>query len=451
MSRTIQVILAICLLSTLAWGSTPPSSPDYQKYWPQWRGPQATGVAPLADPPLEWNENKNVRWKVEIPGRGLASPIVWDNQVFILSAIELGKGSASASGQTEQQNSRGRRGRRSRIRPTTKVAFTVLALDRTTGKTLWRRTAREDVPHEGTHQDGSWAAQSAITDGEHLFGYFGSRGLYCYDLKGDLKWQTDLGDMTTRNGFGEGSSPVLYENTIVLNWDHEGPSFIVAFDKNTGKELWKVGRDEVTSWSTPIVVEHAGKAQVVTNATNRVRSYDLKTGELIWESRGMTVNTIPSPVSSDGMVFVMSGFRGSMLQAIRLADARGDITNSDAIVWRHERDTPYVPSPLLYGDAIYFVKVNQGIVSCHDARTGEPFYAPERLGDIQGIYASPVGASNRVYITGRRGNFVVLKQGRKFEVLATNSLADRFDASPAIVDKEIFLRGHKYLYCIAED
>ena len=182
-------------------------------------------------------------------------------------------------------------------------------------------------------------------------------------MNGKLIWEKDLGDMSVRMNFGEGSSPVLHGNKLVIIWDHQGDSFIVALDKRTGRQLWKVARDEETSWSSPIVVEHGGKAQVITSATNRVRSYDLETGDLVWDGSGVTLNAIPSPVASEGMVYVMSGFRGNVLQAIRFGAAKGDITGSKAIAWEFDRDTPYVPSPLLYGDTLYFLKSNSNVLS----------------------------------------------------------------------------------------
>ena len=256
---------------------------------------------------------------------------------------------------------------------------------------------------KGTHQTGSWAANSSVTDGEHVYAYFGSRVvstvMTCRAISSGRK---TLGDMSTRRSFGEGSSPALYGDAIIINWDHEGDSFIVALDKRTGEELWKVDRDEVTSWATPIVVEHNGNHQVIINATHRTRSYDLATGETLWECGGMTANTIPSPVTANGIVYVTSGFRGNALQAIRLADAKGDITRGEAIVWEYGRDTPYVPSPLLYDDTLYFLKSNSGILSAFNANTGEAYYGPERLEGISEVYASPVGASGRIYIAEQR-------------------------------------------------
>ncbi len=425
---------------------------DAKKNWPQWRGPDGTGVAPNSNPPLEWSEDKNIRWKIQVPGKGLASPVIWDNMVFILTAIQSDQGGNLKEEEEvlEPQQRRRRFFGGQRAKPTAVIKFTVLAINRKDGSITWQHSPREQVPHERTHPDGSWASNSAVTDGKHVFADFGSNGLYCYDMKGNLKWEKDLGDMTTRNGFGEGSSPAVYNDKLVINWDHEGDSFIVVLDKNTGKEVWRTQRDEVTSWATPIVVEQNGKPQVISSATKRIRSYDLATGKVVWESAGMTTNTIPSPVYGNGMVYAISGFRGNALLAIRLAAAKGDITDSEAIVWKFDRDTPYVPSPLLYDNTLYFLKGNKGILSAFNAKTGEQFYGPQRLESIQGAYASPVGANGRVYIPGRNGVTMVIKHGPEFEVLAENSLDDGFDASPAIAGNELFLRGRKNLYCIAE-
>lgn len=419
------------------WLGTTQTPADSGTYWSQWRGPEATGVSPAGDPPVEWSEEKNIRWKVAIPGKGHASPIVWDQTIFVATAIP-----------TDRENPVVGEGQ---IKPTQVLKFDLMALDRKTGKVLWQRTTREQGPHEGTHGANTWASASPVTDGEHVYAYFGSFGLYCMDMKGNPVWEKDLGDMTVRLHFGEGSSPLLYGNKLVIIWDHQGDSFIVALDKRTGDELWRVPRDEETSWSSPIVVEHGGRKQVVTSATNRVRSYDLETGDLLWDGSGVTLNAIPSPVSSEGLVFVTSGFRGNVLQAIRIGSAQGDITGSEAIAWELDRDTPYIPSPLLYGDLLYFVKGNNGILSCLNAKTGEAHYGPLRLEGIEGVYASPVGAGNRVYLPSQNGTTLVIRRSPEFEVLARNTLEDAFDASPAIVDKELFMRGRKFLYCVASD
>ena len=414
--------------------------------WPQWRGPLATGEAPGGNPPIRWSETANVRWKIPIPGKGLATPVIWKDQIFILTAVETDK-KADAKNQQSMPL-----WMRTQASTTNKVhAFTILSLNRKDGKTRWHKVLREQIPFSGTHNTGSWASNSPVTDGEYVYAYFGSYGLYCLDMDGDTIWEKDLGDMETRNSFGEGSSPALYEDKLVINWDHEGASFIAVMDKNTGDILWKKERDERTSWSTPLVVDVNGKPQIIVNATGRSRGYDLDTGDVIWESGGMTVNVIPSPVYADGIVYLMSGFRGSALQAIRLDKARGDLSGSDAVVWTHDANTPYTPSPLLYRGALYFLKINQNILSCFDAGTGQPTYESERLEGLKGVYASPAAANGRVYVVGRNGATAVLKHGSTFEVLAVNALDEGIDASPVIVGDELYLRGLKHLYCIAED
>jgi outer membrane protein assembly factor BamB len=441
--RRLLIIAALLLLS-LSRNSMAEAGSSADNYWPQWRGPRATGVAPHADPPVEWSEAKNVAWKTEIPGKGSASPIVWGDSVYVLTAVPTGE-----SLKAEAESSPGDRGPRG-IQPTQAQQFTILAIRRADGSVAWRKILREAVPHEGTHATGTWASNSPVTDGEHIYAYFGSHGLYCLDMEGNLVWEKDLGDMQTRRSFGEGSSPALAGNTILVNWDHEGDSFIVALDKRTGDEIWRKDRDEITSWSTPLIVEHEGRQQAIVNATGKVRSYDLSNGEIIWEASGMTVNVIPTPVYVDGLVLVTSGFRGNALLAIRLDGAKGDITGTDSIVWSLDKDTPYTPSPLLYGDQIYFTKTNDGILSSYNARSGEKYFGPVRLDEVPNIYASPVGASGRVYIAGRDGATLVIENGPDFKVLAVNELDDGFDASPALAGKELYLRGMKSLYRISE-
>jgi outer membrane protein assembly factor BamB len=289
-----------------------------------------------------------------------------------------------------------------------------------------------------------------VTDGQHVIAFFESFGLYAYDMNGTLVWQKDLGDKRMRNEFGEGTTPAVYGNHLVVIWDHQETSSIVAMDKRTGAELWRAERDEIDSWATPLVVEHAGRQQVVASGMNRLRSYDLETGKIVWESPGVTMNPIPSPVAADGMVFVTSGFRGNSLRAIRLADARGDITGSSAMAWTLDRDTPYVPSPLLYGGILYILKTNSGILSAFDARSGTPHYQVQRLEGLDEVFSSPVGAAGRVYITDRHGSTLVIRNAPKYEVLANNTLDDGFDASPALVEGEIYMRGYANLYAIAE-
>jgi outer membrane protein assembly factor BamB len=442
--------------------------------WPQWRGPLQNGVAPAANPPATWSETNNVKWKVKIPGNGQATPIIWDDRVFIQTAIPTGKkveakpaeageqppaGRPETSGEPPREGpgrqggpgkGKGRGGFGGGPKPTEVYQFAVLCLDRQTGKVLWQQVAREVVPHEGYRQnEGSFASSSGLTDGKHLYAYFGSRGFYCYDLDGKPQWDQDLGKMRMAMGFGEGSSPTLYQDTLIVNRDNEDNSFIIAMDKNTGKPLWKKPREERTSWSTPLIIERDGKAQAVVPATGKIRSYDLASGDVLWECGGLTRNVIPCPVADAGMVYCMSGFQGNALLAIRLGRT-GDLTGSDAIAWTHNKSTPYVPSPLLYNDKLYFFANNNGVLSCLDTKSGDPLFEAQKLQDLTGVYASPLGAAGRVYLASRNGVTVVLKQSDKLEVLATNRLDEKFDASPAAAGKELFLRGREYLYCIAE-
>ena len=442
----IQIFLVgLCLLPLATWAADEPAD-SAAPNWPQWRGPLGTGVAPYGNPPATWSETENIRWKVTIPGQGHASPIVWGYRVFVLTAIQTDQ-----TLPPQEESEEGKHAWLDPIMPGYVYKFDILALARQSGAVVWQRTARTESPHEGTHQDGSWAPASPVTDGERVYAHFGSRGLYCYDMEGELLWSTDLGDMTTRLTFGEGTSPALHGDAIVINWDHQGESFIVALDKRTGKEQWRVARDEQTSWGTPLIVEPAGRAQVIVNATNRIVSYNLADGAVIWECGGMTANAIPTPVSAGGIIYITSGFRGNALLAIRLQGAEGNITGTESVVWSYDRDTPYVPSPLLHNDMLYYLKSNDGILSGHDVKTGAKHFGPQRLEGIEGIYASPVGVGDRVYITGRNGTTLVLKQGAQFEVLGGNALDDSFSASPAIAGDELFLRGEKVLYCIAQD
>jgi outer membrane protein assembly factor BamB len=482
MNRRITSLLA-GLAAVPAFAADSKISPDD---WAQWRGPAATGFSATAKPPTTWSETQNVKWKIKIPGFGTSTPIVLGNRVFVLTAISTQPAAASApaapaanpapqanppsappapqatrpeppagGGVADGPGGGGRRrggggggGGRSEA-PKAPYQFVVLCIDRNSGKTLWQSVATEEIPHEGHHRDHGFASASPITDGEHLYVSFGSRGIFCFDLNGKQVWKKDLGDMQTRNSFGEGASPAVHGDTLVINWDHEGEDFIVALNKRTGEERWRQKRDEATTWSTPLFVEHEGKVQVVVSATNRIRSYDVATGAQLWECAGMTGNVIPSPFVSDGILYAISGFRGASLLAIKLGRT-GVLTGTDAIAWSHSKNTPYVPSALLYGQRLYFCSGNNGMLSALDAKTGKPYFEAVRIPElIAGVYASPVGADGRVYLVGRDGKTVVIKKDTdQLEVLATNKLDDKIDASPAISGKQMFLRGHEWLYCV---
>ena len=410
--------------------------------WANWRGPLASGASPTANPPIEWSETKNIRWKVALPGRGHSSPIVLGDSVYVLAAAPKGEALPPVHDSAP--------GVHDSVPVTHRHEYMVLALARTDGRLLWKTVVREEFPHEGGHVTGSQVSNSPVTDGEFLYAFFGSRGLYCLNLKGKILWQKDLGKMQTLHAHGEGSSPVIHGNKLIVNWDHEGESFLYAFDKRSGDQLWRVHRDEKTSWSTPLIVEVDGKTQVVVSATKRVRGYDIETGRQIWECAGLTENVVASPVFQNGILIAGNSYYQQSMLAIRLAGAKGDITDTDHILWSLKRDTPYVSSPLLYNDTLWVIRHNQNILNRLDPLTGQFRDEAIRLAGIRDfIFSSPVAAAGRIYITGRDGTTEVLN-ATTGQTLAVNRLKDSFSASAALVDKELYLRGEQFLYCIAE-
>jgi outer membrane protein assembly factor BamB len=441
--RFLPLLGWLFALSAFAGDSGVRPSAEALRNWPQWRGPLANGVAPLANPPIHWSETNNVRWKIPLPGKAHSSPIIFGDSIYVLAAVPIGEAQKPVYDNAP--------GVHDSVPVTHRHQFIALAINRQDGSVLWNKVLREEWPHEGGHQTGSLASSSPVTDGEHLYVFFGSRGLYCLDLNGDLKWSKDLGRMHTLHAHGEGSSPVLYGNSLIVCWDQEGDSFLYSLDKRTGKQLWKVSRDEKTSWSTPLVVEHEGKPQVIVSATKRVRGYDLATGAQLWECAGLTDNVVSSPVYTDGVVIAGTSYYSQAMLAIRLAGAKGNITGTTNVLWKLNRMTPYVSSPLLYDNTLYFLRHNQNILSRLEPLTGKPRGEALRLEGIKDfIFASPVGAAGRIYVTSRDGVTVVLRHDSKNATLAVNKLEDSFSASPALVDRELYLRGERFLYCIAE-
>lgn len=420
-------------------------------HWPQWRGPFFNGMA-RGDAPTTWSDTSNIKWKAEIPGRGFSTPVVWGDRIFLTTAIPTGTPPPAPSQPAASEQGQGgqRRGPGGGAGPLVEHRFEVLALDRKTGKILWQRTAKVATPHEGYHRAyGSFASNSPATDGKYVYASFGSRGIYAYDFNGKLIWQKDLNvQMKMRLAFGEGSAPLIVGNRLFLVFDHEAESFIVALDKRNGKELWRVARDEPSSWSTPLAIDHGGRTEIVVSATKKVRSYDPETGKVLWESAGLGSNAIPVPVYQSGMVYVMSGHRDPRLMAIKLGK-QGDLTGSDSIVWSHTRGVPYTASPVLYDNKLYVVTDN-GMITAFNATTGEAYYAQTRLPKAANLKASPIGANGKLYLATEDGDVVVLKMGEKFEVLATNHLTDQvFIATPVIAGGELFLRGQNTLFCIS--
>ncbi len=400
-----------------------------QAQWPSLRGPNYNGLVDQGNPPVEWSETKNVHWKTAIPGAGHASPVLWGDYLYVQTAVEVPVEGLFGD---------------------PKYQYKLLAIHRHSGKIAWKKTVREALPVEDSHhRTASFSSNTGITDGDHLYAFFGSQGIYCFDFNGNLKWERDLGDMRTRNSFGEGSSLAMQGNTLVINWDHEGDSFIVALDKRSGKELWRRERNEPTSWSTPLIVQFNGNYQVIVSATGKTRSYDLTTGEVIWQCSGLGTNVVPTPLYRDGVVYVASGHRSPAMQAIQLDKARGDIADSDAVLWSIDQNTPYVSSPLLYGDRLFMTKNRNAILSCYDPSTGEIVYGPERLEGMGSIFSSLVGVDNRIYISDLDGSTLVVKNSSKFEALATNVLDEGTAASLIVAGDTIYLRGTQHLYCIA--
>jgi len=410
--------------------------------WPQWRGPLGTGEAFDANPPLDWSPTKNIRWKTPIPGRGHGTPIVWGDRVFITTAVPVGD--------KLPPKMSGRPGEHDNLAVDSKLEFVVMAFNRENGNELWRKVVREALPIEGGHMSASLASASPVTDGKYIYASFGSHGLYCLDFQGELLWERDFGTMHSKHGHGEGSSPVLYEDKLIVNWDHEGQSFIVALDKRTGEPVWKRDRNEVTSWSTPIVVEHGGRPQIVVCGTERVRSYDLNTGETLWECGGLSSNIVGSPVSRNGIVYVGSSYEIRIMMAIQLDGAKGDITGSKNVLWTRARGTPYVPSMLLAGDSLYFLTHYQNILTRLYGPDGSESPGPMRLESLGNIYASPVAANGYVFVTDREGKTLVIRDGDPPRQFSLNAIDEEVNASLAIVGQQIFLRGTEHLYCIEE-
>ena len=435
--------LSFALILTFVFSGFSAYGESAEDNWPSWRGPNLNGIAVKGDPPVTWSETENIKWKIALPGTGSSTPIVWGDKLFLQTAVISETEPPPAAAPSS------RRGPPTTAAPKNPVKFNVVCIDRNTGELLWERTVREEVPHEGHHPTGSYASYSPVTDGKLLWASFGSRGLHCMDLDGNLKWSVDLGRMRIKLNFGEGSSPALAGDLVIVQQDHEGSSKIMAFQKETGDLIWEQDRKEGTSWSTPMPVEVNGQLQVVSCATNRIRCYDAKTGELLWHSDGLTPNSIPSPVVGFGNVYCTSGFRGNSLQAIELGHT-GDLTDTDAIKWSISKGTPYVSSPLLYGDNIYVTSGLRPILSCYDARTGEPIFVDQKLEGMKQIYASPVGVAGRIYLSDREGHTTVLKQSGKYEVLALNTLDDGFDSSPVVIGDALYLKGATHLYCIAK-
>ncbi len=413
-----------------------------QAHWPQWRGPALNGVAP-GDAPLEWSDSRNVSWKVEIPGRGFSSPIVWDDTLFLTTAVPTGKrGSTPGDG-----GGRGHGGNAG----VEEHRFVVMAIDRRSGKTLWQQTAATATPHEGYHQIyGSFASHNPATDGRHVYAFFGSQGLFAYDMSGKQIWKRDFKQrMKMRLQFGEGAAVVLHEGKLITVFDHQEQGLLAVTDAATGKELWSVPRNEGSSWSTPLVVTHKGQKQIVVTSTPKAMAYDFETGKLAWEVRGIGLNPIPMPVQGGDVVYVMSGYRDPKLMAIRLGRT-GDLTGTDAVLWEATRGLSYTPSPVLHDDILYLLTDN-GQLSALNATTGAPHYQQRRLPKPYNFKASPLAVNGRLYLASEDEDVIVVKMGPSYEMLATNTLTDQsFIATPVPAGGDLYLRSRTHLFRITK-
>ena len=433
--------MGILFVLTIVSATIGDDAPTPQNNWHQWRGPNADGTSPNANPPIEWSPTKNIRWKTPMIGKGSATPIVWADQVFVLTAVDTER-----EGTSEQIPKFVPKSKQKTTASKHVYQFIVQSFDRSTGKLRWQQVANEAVPHEGHHQSHSYAAGSPTTDGKFLYASFGSRGTYCYTLDGKLVWKRDHGLMTTRLGWGEAVTPVVHGDSLLLNWDQEFDSALICLNAKTGEPRWRTEREEKTSWNSPLIVEYGGKTQVILNGTNRVRSYDLTNGKVLWSVAGMTTNAIPSPVASKDVAYIMSGYGGAAAVAVPLS-ATGELSD-DQVKWRYAEGTPYVPSPLLLNDRLYFSQANVNLWTILNTKDGSALLSRERLPGVSTFYASPVSAAGRIYVVDRTGTTLVLKVADTIEVLATNKLDDPIDASPVPVGKQLFLRGEKFLYCI---
>lgn len=433
--------LSYLLLTAAIVGSSDIFANDRDQNWPSWRGPLRTGVAPNANPPVTWDEDTNISWKTKLPGLGHSSPVVWNDSVFVTTAIPYGPKLPPVPVIAP--------GAHDNVDVTQKHRFVVLNIDRRDGRIRWQTVVEDTLPHEGGHNTGSLASGSPITDGQHVYAWFGSFGLYALDFDGNVVWKHDVPRLQTKHAHGEGASPALYEDVIVINCDHEKRSFVRAINTATGETIWEKERDEVTSWASPLIVKQDGRARVVVAGTDRIRAYDLRSGEIVWQCGGLSANVVATPVAAENILIAASSYDTRAMLAISLKDASGDITGSDKVLWSTTQRTPYVPSMLLIDSDVYFLRHYQNILSRRDIRTGRESNGPFRLSALRDIYASPVAAQNRIYITDLYGSTLVFKHGDQPEFLALNRLNDRFAATPALVGGEIFLRGHEFLYCVS--
>ncbi|HXJ61141.1 MAG TPA: PQQ-binding-like beta-propeller repeat protein [Verrucomicrobiae bacterium] len=418
--------------------------------WPQFRGPGALGVADNPGLPERWGTNENVVWKVEIPGHGWSSPIVWGDRVFLTTVISEGEVEPPKKGLYFG-------GERHEISKATH-RWLLLCLDRQTGRELWRQTAFVGPPPNSLHLKNTYASETPVTDGQRVYAYFGNVGLFCYDVDGKPLWSTNWAAVKTRAGWGSAASAVLHQDRLFLVNDNDTKSFAVALEAKSGRELWRVDRDEKSNWATPYIWVNEQRTELITVGTKRVRSYNLD-GALLWELGGMSGIVIPTPFSKFGLLYVCSGYVGDKVRPVYAIKpgASGDLTlkpgqtNSPFIAWFDLTAAPYNPSPLLYGDYFY-VLFDFGFLRCHDARTGRALYEKQRVRPDRAtsFTASPWASNGKIYALSEDGDTFVFEAGPTYRLLHTNTLDEMCMATPAIAGDRLFIRTLTRLYCLGQ-
>ncbi len=450
---SIPSFLLLFLLAAIAGAATPESEASGDN-WPSFRGPRASGVGDGHPLPTTWSvpEGKNVQWRTEVPGLGLSSPVVWGDRIFLTTAV---------TGKKKAQLRVGLYGDVTPVYDDTVHRFDVLSFDKRSGEILWQRTAHQGVPKIKRHTKASHANSSPVTDGSHVVVFFGSEGLYSYDFDGGLKWKKDFGVLNSAffrapgAQWGFGSSPVIHDGKVIVQCDVTGDSFLAAFDLKDGRELWRTPRDEVPTWSSPTILEHGGRTQIVANGFKHIGGYDFRTGEEIWKLSGGGDIPVPTPVVAHDLVYVTNGHGdGRPIYAIR-ATASGVIslgrgkTSNQHIAWSEPWGGSYMQTPLVYGDHIYLCR-NNGILSCHDARSGERIYRQRLARGNTGFTASAVAGDGKIYYTSEVGEVIVVKAGAEHQVLATNPLDEIAMATPAISEGVLYFRTTEHLIAVAE-
>jgi outer membrane protein assembly factor BamB len=416
--------------------------------WPQFRGPGSLGVANDPNLPDTWSATENVAWKTDIPGVGWSSPVVWNNKIFLTSVITKGEIEAPKKGLYfggERKPS------------TDEHRFVVYCVDWKTGKILWEREAHKGVPPGARHLKNSYASETPVTDGERVYVYFGNVGLFCYDMAGKPLWSKRWGPFKTRYGWGTAASPVLHKDRIYVVNDNDDQSFITAFDKKTGNQIWRVDREEGSNWATPYVWENEMRTEIVTAGTKKVRSYDLN-GKLLWELAGMSSISVPTPFSKFGLVYITSGYVMDPVRpvyAIR-AGASGDISlkegekSNQYIAWFQPQAGPYNPTPVLYGDN-YYTLLDRGFFTCHDAKTGREIYGKQRIDSSAGAFtSSPWAYNGKIFCLSEDGDAYVIQAGAEYKLIGKNSLGEMCMATPAIARGSLIIRTASRLYRIAK-